>query len=199
MFGVLCVLEYQEPQRFGSLDIHAWIPAFAGMTLVARSNCSSQHRNLQGCLCRRWSLRSRPRHPREFCVSAVGPYGPTPEPPPIAAKHQSVRVVATHSVVIPDLVWDPGRTFQEPQRFGSFEIQTWIPAFAGMTAVRKYAHSAFSLPPTWLVRTNWRGCRGRERSDQRRRKKFLTAPHSSMDCAVSRKVKALCHGVRGRG
>ena len=44
-------------------------------------------------------------------------------------------VLTTHAVVIPDLVWDPGQTFQEPQRFGSFDIQTWIPAFAGMTAL----------------------------------------------------------------
>ena len=45
--------------------------------------------------------------------------------------------MATLTVVIPNLVWDPGRTIQEPQRFGSFDIQTWFPACAGMTVVAR--------------------------------------------------------------
>ena len=75
------------------------------------------------------------RHPRAFYVSAVGPLGLPRNPRQMRPNTNSAQAVATTSVVIPDSVWDPGRTFQKPQRFGSIDIHAWIPAYAGMTAV----------------------------------------------------------------
>ena len=88
----------------------------------------------------------------KFFNTAVGPLGLPRNPRRLVPSTKSVRVVATHSVVIPDLVWDPGRTFQEPRRRGPYDIHAWIPACAGMTVVvRSNCSSQYRNPQAFYV------------------------------------------------